>query len=174
MWEKLRQICFSVETFQNKRNILVTSGTLVLLHNISKLSQILAGFIQSLLKSTLCLENESMLEANLGDWHCQFIIILSYFWYLLNTYENCKAAKQEQQIKCRVKQSQAWKPGWMAHCRPSKQFTGQIIYINGTENECPDSWQHAGSVGFLCSWFQRSFTFKVKVYFNKPQRLWII
>ncbi len=117
-----------------------------------------------------------------------FFYLLFVFVVCCDTFESCSAAKQAQQIKCHVKQKQAWKPPlavWLT--RLNKQLPVQIIHVNGTENENQDLqciWQHGGYMlpaegiifvydylGFLyisctISKAQKLITFKVKVDFN--------
>lgn len=70
------------------------------------------------------------------------------FCFSRDTFKSCCSAKQALQINCHVKQNQAWKPPpaeWLT--RLNKQLTGQIIHVNGTENENRDLqciWQRGG------------------------------
>lgn len=93
---------------------------------------------------------------NSETFPCCYLFVLAFHFqcFLCSLY--CCAAKQAQQINCHVKQKQAWKPPlavWLT--RLNKQLTGQIIHVNGTENENQDLqciWQHGGYMLPLDGW----------------------
>lgn len=84
----------------------------------------------------------NVLEAGVKFPSTNFSFLMLFFFF------SFAPLSRRSKINRHVKQNQAWKPPlaeWLT--RLNKQLTGQIIHVNGTENENRDLqciWQHGG------------------------------